>query len=85
MNTLEYNMMNKIAFFKRRYLDERAQGIVEYALIIFFVVTVAIYIFYPIPIGVDENGRPIIRKLILSIQRIFEHLKSLLLTVNTGV
>lgn len=31
MNTLEYNMMNKIAFFKRRYLDEKAQGIVEYA------------------------------------------------------
>lgn len=75
-------MMNKISSFKRTYLNEKSQGIVEYALIIFFVVAVAIFIFYPVPIGIDENGRPIIRKLILSIQSVFEYLTSLILDIN---
>lgn len=78
-------MMHKIELLKLRYLNEKAQGIIEYALLIFFVVSVTIYLFYPVLISIGEDGRPVIRKLILSIQRIFEQLERLISTVSTSV
>ena len=78
-------MMHKIRVLKLQYLNEKAQGIIEYALVIFFVVSVAIYLFYPVSISIEEDGRPVIRKLILSIQNIFEQLRKLISTVSIRV
>ena len=53
--------MNTILhYMKYRYLDEKGQGIVEYALILVFVVIV-VSVLIDKSMGIDESGRPFLQ------------------------
>lgn len=51
--------------------NKKAQGIVEYAMILGFVVILVTAMYYNI--GTDEKGRPILESFLLSIEDTFYH------------
>ena len=69
--------MNTILpYMKYRYLDEKGQGIVEYALILVFVVIV-VSVLIDKSMGIDESGRPFLQWFLMKVLNVIyatEHL-----------
>ena len=69
--------MNKtLDYIKYRYFSEKGQGIVEYALILVFVVIV-VSVLIDKSMGIDESGRPFLQWLLLKVLNVIyatEHL-----------
>ena len=69
--------MNTILhYMKYRYLDEKVQGIVEYALILVFVVIV-VSVLIDKSMGIDESGRPFLQWFLMKVLNVIyatEHL-----------
>lgn len=69
--------MNTILhYMKYRYLDEKGQGIVEYTLILVFVVIV-VSVLIDKSMGIDENGRPFLQWFLMKVLNVIyatEHL-----------
>ena len=69
--------MNTILhYMKYRYLDEKGQGIVEYALILVFVVIV-VSVLIDKSMGIGESGRPFLQWFLMKVLNVIyatEHL-----------
>lgn len=62
--------------------NNKAQGIIEYALLLAFVVVVGLAIYLPIEHGTNSNGRPIYGTMLTDSIQIFSKAKSLLIQIN---
>lgn len=56
--------------------NQKAQGMIEYVLILAFVVIVVTAMYYNI--GTDEKGRPVLESFLLSIEDTFYHISNIM-------
>lgn len=62
-------MFQVICYIKNKYLDKKAQGIVEYAILLAFVSIVAYVLINP-AMGVDDQGRPSLQWFSLKVRNV---------------
>ena len=70
-------MMEIYEYLKARYVGEKAQGIVEYALILVFVVIV-VSVLIDKSMGIDESGRPFLQWFLLKVLNVIYAIEHLL-------
>jgi len=70
---------------KIKYLwkNNKAQGIVEYALLLSIVIVVGLAIYLPMQHGNNSNGRPIYRTMIMDMIQIYNGAKDLFLKIDS--
>lgn len=56
--------------------NNKAQGMIEYTLMLAFVVIIVTAMYYNI--GTDENGRPVLESFLLSIKDTFYHIANIM-------
>ncbi len=73
-------MLQNIAIFIHHTTNEKAQATIEYALILPFVVAIAVYLFqlFPISIETPEGEHRLIVQLSLSVKQVFIQINDLL-------
>lgn len=73
-------MLQNIAIFVHHTTNKKAQATIEYALILTFVVAIAVYLFQLFPISVEtpEGEHRLIVQLSLSVKQVFIRVNDLL-------
>lgn len=71
------------SYLKAIFYNRKAQGIIEYALILAFVVIIVIALYYIIDI--DEQGRPFLKSLLLRLKDTLYHVSNMMENVSLKI